>query len=156
MPLSSTGPDISTSSLTIQTAALTPLDLIDLVSRAKVAAIYRARQNGSVVCCDIIYLVSFGDSGDGKAEETNIMRSRCSLTSVDFDVALSQSRSSYSDAIGAPKIPTVSWDDVGGLSTVKADILDTIQLPLEHPELFADGVKKRSGKSVPWSHTVPC
>jgi peroxin-6 len=28
---------------------------------------------------------------------------------------------------------------------VKTEILDTIQLPLEHPELFADGLKQRSG-----------
>ena len=56
-----------------------------------------------------------------------------------------ESRAAYSENIGAPKIPSVSWDDVGGLAHVKADILDTIQLPLEHPELFADGLKKRSG-----------
>jgi peroxin-6 len=39
----------------------------------------------------------------------------------------------------------VSWDDIGGLQNVKDDILDTIQLPLQHPELFAQGLKKRSG-----------
>lgn len=39
----------------------------------------------------------------------------------------------------------MTWDDVGGLASVKNDILDTIQLPLEHPELFASGLKKRSG-----------
>ena len=43
------------------------------------------------------------------------------------------------------QIPKVTWDDVGGLQNVKKDILDTIQLPLEHPELFASGMKKRSG-----------
>jgi len=32
-----------------------------------------------------------------------------------------------------------------GLANVKSDILDTIQLPLEHPELFSNGLKKRSG-----------
>jgi hypothetical protein len=31
---------------------------------------------------------------------------------------------------------------------VKQEILDTVQLPLEHPELFADGVKKRSGAGI--------
>jgi peroxin-6 len=67
------------------------------------------------------------------------------LTREDFDSALSKTRASYSESIGAPKIPNVSWDDVGGLAHVKADILDTIQLPLEHPELFAGGLKKRSG-----------
>lgn len=68
-----------------------------------------------------------------------------SLTASDFELALSQARSSFSASIGAPSIPKVSWDDVGGLGSVKAEILDTIQLPLQHPELFADGVKKRSG-----------
>ena len=69
------------------------------------------------------------------------------LTGSDFEQALNKARSSYSESIGAPKIPNVTWDDVGGLASVKSDILDTIQLPLEHPELFSDGLKKRSGKS---------
>lgn len=33
----------------------------------------------------------------------------------------------------------VSWSDVGGLEHVKREILDTIELPLRHPELFATG-----------------
>ncbi|KAG9082714.1 peroxisomal assembly protein [Ceratobasidium sp. UAMH 11750] len=67
------------------------------------------------------------------------------LTARDLESALDAARAAYSESIGAPKIPNVSWDDVGGLAHVKSDILDTIQLPLEHPELFADGMKKRSG-----------
>ncbi|KAK0484183.1 ATPase family associated with various cellular activities-domain-containing protein [Armillaria luteobubalina] len=51
---------------------------------------------------------------------------------------------SYSEGIGAPKIPNVSWDDVGGLPHVKSDILDTIQLLLDYPVLFSDRFKKRS------------
>lgn len=69
------------------------------------------------------------------------------MTAADFDVALGKARASYSESIGAPKIPNVTWDDIGGLAHVKSDILDTIQLPLEHPELFADGLKKRSGNT---------
>ena len=67
------------------------------------------------------------------------------VVNADFENALNKARSSLADAIGAPKIPNVSWDDVGGLADVKSDILDTIQLPLERPELFAEGLKKRSG-----------
>ncbi|KAL8976018.1 MAG: hypothetical protein Q9205_007899, partial [Flavoplaca limonia] len=37
------------------------------------------------------------------------------------------------------------WDDVGGLENVKDAVMETIQLPLERPELFAKGMKKRSG-----------
>ena len=68
------------------------------------------------------------------------------LDSSDFERALKRTRAAYSETIGAPSIPQVSWDDVGGLASVKADIMDTIQLPLEHPEIFADGLRKRSGK----------
>ena len=42
------------------------------------------------------------------------------------------------------QIPNVRWEDVGGLGDAKREILDTIQLPLLHPELFSTGVQ-RSG-----------
>ncbi|CAI4213699.1 unnamed protein product [Parascedosporium putredinis] len=61
----------------------------------------------------------------------------------DFDAAVDAVRKNFSDAIGAPKIPSVTWDDVGGLNNVKDAITETIQLPLERPELFAKGMKKR-------------
>jgi ATP-dependent 26S proteasome regulatory subunit len=37
------------------------------------------------------------------------------------------------------------WEDVGGLDDVKAAILDTVELPLRHPQLFAAGLRQRSG-----------
>jgi len=43
-----------------------------------------------------------------------------------------------------PQIPSVQWEDVGGLAEAKQEILDTIQLPLLHPELFTAGLR-RSG-----------
>ena len=42
------------------------------------------------------------------------------------------------------QIPDVQWQDIGGLEDVKNHILDTIQLPLDHPELVGTGLK-RSG-----------
>ena len=68
-----------------------------------------------------------------------------SVCRADFDVAVEAARRNFSDSIGAPRIPNVSWDDVGGLSNVKYAVMETIQLPLERPELFAKGMKKRSG-----------
>ena len=68
-----------------------------------------------------------------------------SIASADFDMALGDARTSHADSIGAPKIPNVQWDDIGGLAHIKKEILETVQLPLDHPELFADGLKKRSG-----------
>lgn len=85
-------------------------------------------------------------SHDQSITEQDIAKAGVMLTLGDFETGLSAARLSYSESIGAPKIPNVSWDDVGGLGTVKSNILDTIQLPLEHPELFADGLKKRSGE----------
>ncbi|EFN50862.1 hypothetical protein CHLNCDRAFT_28658, partial [Chlorella variabilis] len=42
-------------------------------------------------------------------------------------------------------IPSVKWEDVGGLHDIKRAILDTVELPLKHPELFAGGLRRRSG-----------
>ncbi|CAM9856766.1 unnamed protein product, partial [Ectocarpus fasciculatus] len=52
---------------------------------------------------------------------------------------------SSSMKMGCPKIPQVKWDDIGGLGSVKREILDVIELPLKHPEVFGKGVKRRAG-----------
>ncbi|KAM5535554.1 hypothetical protein V8D89_010721 [Ganoderma adspersum] len=122
---STLAPDVSIKDLAVQTAALVAADLADLVARAKSAAILRSTSEESSVY--------------------DVFSAGIPLTAADFESALGKARASYSESIGAPKIPSVSWDDVGGLAHVKTDILDTIQLPLEHPELFADGLKQRSG-----------
>ncbi|KAF8623959.1 hypothetical protein AX15_006117 [Amanita polypyramis BW_CC] len=118
-------PDVSVEDIATQTAALLPSDLVDLLVHAKLSSLER----GIPASVSEVVAASAG----------------IPLTSIDFDRALTKSRLSYSENIGAPKIPKVSWNDVGGLASVKADILDTIQLPLQHPELFTNGLKKRSG-----------
>ncbi|KAL1674956.1 P-loop containing nucleoside triphosphate hydrolase protein [Schizophyllum commune] len=119
-------PDVSIAHLAQQTAALVSANLKDLVRHAKAAAVGRTmRATG--------------------ADAASLIAAGISLTAQDFDLALNKVRASYSTKVGAPKIPNVTWDDVGGLADVKADILDTIQLPLDHPELFASGMKQRSG-----------
>lgn len=42
-------------------------------------------------------------------------------------------------------MPDVKWEDVGGLENVKEAILETVELPLQHPHLFAAGLRRRSG-----------
>ena len=64
-----------------------------------------------------------------------------------FDKAIQVLQAAHADSIGAPKIPNVCWKDIGGLSNVKREIMDTIQLPFEYPELFAAGLQ-RSGKKT--------
>lgn len=125
------GPDVSLKDVATQTAALVAADLVDLVARARLASIERVRK-------------AYATLPQPPTEE-DLATSGVCVTGADFDSALRKARSNYSESIGAPKIPNVTWDDVGGLASVKSDILDTIQLPLEHPELFTDGLKKRSG-----------
>ncbi|KAG0197197.1 peroxisomal assembly protein [Mortierella sp. GBA30] len=126
------GPDVSLNSLATQTAALVAKDLVDLTGRAGLVAIDRVEK-------------SIEEWNKGSISAQSLVYAGVTVTAADFDTALNKARASYSDSIGAPKIPNVTWDDVGGLASVKNDILDTIQLPLEHPELFASGLKKRSG-----------
>ncbi|CAO2823874.1 unnamed protein product [Amaranthus hypochondriacus] len=63
----------------------------------------------------------------------------------DLSKALERSKKRNASALGAPKVPNVKWEDVGGLEDVKKAILDTVQLPLLHKELFSSGLRKRSG-----------
>ena len=63
----------------------------------------------------------------------------------DLDDALKRAGLRTSAAIGAPKVPEVTWDDVGGLEDAKRAILDTVQLPLRHRALFSKGGRRRSG-----------
>ncbi|KAK7259407.1 hypothetical protein RIF29_25014 [Crotalaria pallida] len=63
----------------------------------------------------------------------------------DLMKALEQSKKRNASALGTPKVPNVKWEDVGGLEDVKKSILDTVQLPLLHKDLFSSGLRKRSG-----------
>ena len=69
------------------------------------------------------------------------------LTLKDFEEGLGFMQSLLEDAIGAPQIPTVKWEDVGGLEEAKREILDVVKMPFDHPELFSSqgGGYKRSG-----------
>ncbi|KAI1431082.1 peroxisomal biogenesis factor 6 [Xylaria sp. CBS 124048] len=134
----SLAPDVGLSGVAIKTAALVAGDLVDVVERAMVARDSRleslckkaSSETTSITVRDI--QVAGGSSAR-------------SLTKSDFDLAVDAARQNFADAIGAPKIPNVTWDDVGGLNNVKEAVIETIQLPLERPELFAKGMKKRSG-----------
>ncbi|KAI0315544.1 P-loop containing nucleoside triphosphate hydrolase protein [Amylostereum chailletii] len=121
-------PDVSITDLARRTAAFVAGDLAALVKRT-----------------DFVAMSRIALSTEDLYDPDETFQAGVALTQADFDTALEEARSSYSQNIGAPKIPNVSWDDVGGLGDVKADILDTIQLPLEHPELFSQDLKKRSG-----------
>lgn len=133
--------DVDLGAVAIKTAALVAGDLVDVVERAMGAREHRLEslskqdfglKQSSVPVLFRDILISGGENA------------RC-VTKADFDLAVDAARKNFADSIGAPKIPNVSWDDVGGLENVKSAVMETIQLPLERPELFAKGMKKRSG-----------
>ncbi|KAM3865344.1 peroxisomal ATPase PEX6 [Diretmus argenteus] len=75
-------------------------------------------------------------------QEEDLCASGVTIMNQDFTSALETLQAAQSQAIGAPKIPSVCWQDVGGLHQVKKDILDTVQLPLQRPELLALGLNR--------------
>nr|CAD7202017.1 unnamed protein product [Timema douglasi] len=64
------------------------------------------------------------------------------LQSEDVHFARDLMQAKYSDVMGGPKIPSVVWDDVGGLGALRAEITRTVMLPLLHPKLLASGLRR--------------
>lgn len=135
--------DVDLSAIAVKTAALVAGDLADVLERAMGASktrlsklAKRLRKNSPALPHELPTISDLQFAGGDAV--TAVCR-------TDFDVAVEAARRNFSDSIGAPRIPNVSWDDVGGLANVKSAVMDTIQLPLERPELFARGMKKRSG-----------
>lgn len=131
--------DVDLSSVALKSAALVAGDLVDVVDRALIAQRSRLEKltSQTIVGMDNKFTIRDVQVAGGNSAR--------GLTPADFDVAVEAARKNFADAIGAPKIPNVTWDDVGGLENVKDTVSETIQLPLERPELFAKGMKKRSG-----------
>ncbi|TMS23327.1 Peroxisome assembly factor 2 [Larimichthys crocea] len=70
-------------------------------------------------------------------QEAELCSSGATITNQDFTSALQALQEAQSTSIGAPQIPDVRWEDVGGLQQVKKEVLDTVQLPLQRPELLS-------------------
>ncbi|GAB1600543.1 peroxisome assembly factor 2-like [Argonauta hians] len=124
--------DVSSTYISRRTAGYVLGDIVDLVKRAQAESFKRVT--------DFV--------GIKDIKWPNIHNDLCTAGVViqhsDFENALDSLQSSQADELGTPKIPNVKWDDIGGLHKVKQDISDTIQLPLQHPELFAADLR-RSG-----------
>ncbi|XP_035206685.1 peroxisome assembly factor 2-like isoform X2 [Stegodyphus dumicola] len=123
--------DVSTLYLAQRTAGFVLGDLSSLVKQAIRNAYSRIRKLIIEKNIDI-------------RKEEDLVLAAVPVAQKDLLHALEKLQAEFADAIGAPKIPNVQFDDVGGLAYVKQEILDTIQLPLEHPEILASGLR-RSG-----------
>ncbi|XP_057181332.1 peroxisomal ATPase PEX6 isoform X2 [Triplophysa rosa] len=125
------GKDVNLARIAKQTAGFVLGDICALLTGAGKAAHRRL-------------LKTFFPDGASEQDEEDLCVSGVKVLSDDFSTALEALQDAHSQAIGAPKIPSVRWQDVGGLQQVKKEILDTIQLPLDHPELLSLGLR-RSG-----------
>ena len=134
------GTDVSFKQLAKRTAGMVLGDFMAVFNYASNTAVKRL-----VDGCPKKNLQTSSDIAIPLRLERDLCQMGVSLSWQDFEESLDVLQSSMSDAIGAPKIPSVKWEDVGGLADVKAEILDTVQLPLQHPELFAAGLR-RSGR----------
>jgi peroxin-6 len=134
-------PEVDLGNVAVKTAALVAGDLVDVVDRALVAKRNRVEELAATAtkASSLLQSITIRDIELAGGHFSN------SLTKADLDGAVDAARKNFADAIGAPKIPNVGWSDVGGLTHVKDAVMETIQLPLSRPELFAKGMKKRSG-----------
>ncbi|KAL9619567.1 MAG: hypothetical protein Q9160_005843 [Pyrenula sp. 1 TL-2023] len=137
-------PSVDLNSVALKTAALAAGDLVDVVKRASLARSLRleqlaANQTSRLLPHETSLPVTVPDILISGGHFAHL------ILPTDFNTAIAAARSAFTSSIGAPKIPSVTWSDVGGLSSVKSSIMETISLPLERPELFANGMRKRSG-----------
>ncbi|RKP37465.1 P-loop containing nucleoside triphosphate hydrolase protein, partial [Dimargaris cristalligena] len=140
-----TSPDVTLHTVALETASFLPSDLVQLTTRACLAAWSQARRAGGIDTGPTTTTGTQSTSTSPGSSLRPLLAAGVAVGADHWTQALAETRTEVSDSLGVPKIPNVTWDDVGGLQSVKQDILDTVQLPLEHPELFAQGVKKRSG-----------
>ncbi|XP_069577737.1 peroxisomal ATPase PEX6 isoform X1 [Brachyistius frenatus] len=118
------GRDVSLERLSKLTAGFVLGDLSALLAEA-----------GRAACRRLIHTC-------GGRQEEDLRCSGVTVLNQDFTLALETLQDAQSKAVGAPKIPHVRWEDVGGLQHVKKEILDTIQLPLQRPELLSLGLNR--------------
>ncbi|XP_004710828.1 peroxisome biogenesis factor 6 isoform X1 [Echinops telfairi] len=125
------GQEVNLAQLARRCAGFVVGDLYALLTHSSRAACARIKNSGLA-------------GGWSEEDEGDLCAAGFPLLAEDFRQALEQLQEAHSQAVGAPKIPSVSWQDVGGLQEAKREILETIQLPLEHPELLSLGLR-RSG-----------
>ena len=67
------------------------------------------------------------------------------VTQADFDMAVSEIAPSALREVLVEK-PNISWDDVGGLRKIKAQLREAVEAPLRHPEVFEEmGIRAPKG-----------
>ncbi|KAF8448096.1 hypothetical protein L210DRAFT_3501518, partial [Boletus edulis BED1] len=116
VPLAS---DVSVAALAKQSAALVASDLANVIRKAYLCA---------MLSFDMEQLVI-----------------QPVVSAKQFNTALLKARTTFAQIIGAPSIPTVLWEDVGGLGQVRVKFLTQCSFHWITLNCFKQGLKKRSG-----------
>ena len=147
------------------TAGLLPRELRAVAAEAAAAAVAKLLPASQVLEQAASRAAAPAAEGNGGSAEGTYSRAASSqqpvpaVTTHDLAAAIEAVRGRAATDIGAPKIPDVRWEDVGGLEDVKRAILDTVELPLKHPDLFSGGLRRRSGVlfyGPPGESSCPC
>eukprot|EP00252_Welwitschia_mirabilis_P011139 TRINITY_DN2503_c0_g1_i1.p1 TRINITY_DN2503_c0_g1~~TRINITY_DN2503_c0_g1_i1.p1 ORF type:complete len:970 (+),score=216.58 TRINITY_DN2503_c0_g1_i1:125-3034(+) len=132
------GMDIPLKDVAGQTSGFMPRDIFALVADAG--------------CSFVTRIIQEDDFDENKNKILNIkcgteflVARKNGFCAADLNKALERIKKRTATALGTPKVPNVKWEDIGGLEDVKKAILDTVQLPLVHKELFSSGLRQRSG-----------
>eukprot|EP00892_Ulva_mutabilis_P012344 jgi/Ulvmu1/9482/UM052_0051.1 len=122
------------------------LDADDLRSAAQSTAGFLPCDLGAMAC-DAVLSVLLDKLGDGErgSDDDVVEEVKGAVGLRAVEGTLEEVRKRTALDLGAPRIPQVAWKDVGGLEHVKKAILETIELPLKYRDLFASGIKRRSG-----------
>ena len=83
--------------------------------------------------------------GESFAEASVVDDSPLHVSQKFLNTALMITKDRIAKTLGAPKVPSVQWSDVGGLEEAKDVIISTIETPLKYPHLFSKGLRRRSG-----------
>ncbi|THU50431.1 hypothetical protein C4D60_Mb06t20150 [Musa balbisiana] len=128
-----------------QTSGFMPRDIHALVADAGANFVQRTLTDGDKYENGDFSEITATDLASIQHEDNSHDYANKHIEKEDFSKALERSKKRNASALGAPKVPNVKWEDVGGLEEVKKSILDTVQLPLLHKDLFSSGLRKRSG-----------
>jgi peroxin-6 len=111
-----------------RTAGLGYTDLAALRTRALKRALLRAREIcGTVTAASRTQTNSAASRQWKPPTSADLARAGLTVSAEDLEHAIKSAQSAQGVMAGQPSIPSVKWDDIGGLAHAKTEILDTIQ-----------------------------